>query len=103
MDVTVPFALDGALDNTVRPVMSGKIRAGSTIMALKLVYRVLPAYPEQARQDQIAGTVKLDITVGEDGSVESVTVLEGHTVLAAAAGAAVREWKYQPTQSTDNR
>lgn len=62
----------------------------------KLLHRVNPVYPPQARMLRLAGSVVLDTTVAEDGSVRSVKVVSGEPVLATAARDAVRQWRYSP-------
>jgi TonB family protein len=55
----------------------------------KLVYPVCP-------ETQARGTVSLKAVVGFDGAVNQVRVLTGDRMLAAAAVAAVRQWRYEP-------
>lgn len=62
----------------------------------RLIRRVNPAYPPQARMLRLAGTVVLDTIVAEDGNVRSVKVISGEPVLAGAARDAVRQWRYTP-------
>jgi protein TonB len=65
--------------------------------AAKLVSKVEPEYPALARQAGVAGTVVLEVTIGEDGKVQTVRNRSGHPLLTAAAIAAVRQWIYSPT------
>jgi TonB family protein len=65
-------------------------------------HRVEPEYPESARQQGIQGPVVLDVRIGRDGAVQDVKVLSGPRVLADAAIAAVKRWKFQP-QSVDGQ
>ena len=44
----------------------------------------------------IEGSVILDATIGEDGKVRDLKVLDGHPVLARAAVDAVKQWRYRP-------
>ena len=62
-----------------------------------LVNRVVPVYPEIARQMRIEGTVRLQAVIGRDGAVQSLEILSGQPMLAKAAVAAVRGWRYRPT------
>jgi len=55
----------------------------------KLVYPVCP-------RTDARGKVSLQAVVGDDGTVNRVEVLTGDRVLAAAAIAAVRQWRYEP-------
>jgi protein TonB len=61
-----------------------------------LTRRVQPAYPRQALQMHIAGSVQLQAVIGKTGSIESVKVLSGDPILARAALDAVKQWKYKP-------
>lgn len=59
-------------------------------------HRVTPIYPEKARRKRLEGDVVLQASVNQDGSVDSVQVLNGNPQLVAAAVEAVREWRYEP-------
>jgi len=61
-----------------------------------LVRRVNPVYPPLARQARIQGTVTLRVIISKSGDVENVQLVSGHPMLAPAAIAAVKQWKYQP-------
>ena len=61
------------------------------------VSRTAPRYPEEAASQGVEGTVKLRAIVGKDGAVENVTVISGPPLLASAAVATVRQWRYKPT------
>jgi len=74
-----------------------KPKTGSIVPA-KLVKRVLPEYPTEAREKGIEGTVKLKVIVGKDGSVTVLSVVKGDPLLSPAAIEAVRQWRYEPWQ-----
>jgi len=61
-----------------------------------VLHRVEPEYPEAARQQQMQGPVVLDVRIGRDGSVQDVNVVSGQRVLADAAIAAVKQWRFKP-------
>ncbi len=61
-----------------------------------LIQKVSPIYPAQARVQGLTGSVVLDAVISAQGSVRKVKVVSGPPVLAAAATAAVREWRYVP-------
>lgn len=65
----------------------------------KSVKTVPPVYPAIAARMRIEGTVKLDVTVDPDGSVEEVKVVSGHQLLVSAAVDAVKKWRYEPGES----
>src|SRR5271163_3695703 len=63
----------------------------------ELLHQVNPEYPKLARAQRVEGTVRLNMTIGADGVVHSVTVLGGPLLLIRAAEEAVRQWRYSPT------
>ena len=65
----------------------------------KIVARVTPIYPELAKKMHIHGVVRVEATIRPNGQVKSTRVLGGNPVLVEAASAAVRKWKYVPTDS----
>jgi TonB family protein len=67
-------------------------------MEALLVNRVKPEYPSIAKTIGLSGTVLLRAVIGTDGEVHSLEVLSGNPILAQAAYAAVRQWRYRPTQ-----
>lgn len=74
-----------------------RLRVGGNVMTAKLIHRVMPVYPETAKEAQLAGTVVLHVIVGKDGSVQQVTVISGPHLLIDAATDAVKQWQYEPT------
>ena len=64
----------------------------------QLLYKTLPAYPNQARQQRLEGTVILTAMVLEDGTLGEIKVVKGSPVLALSAIDAVKTWRYQPFQ-----
>lgn len=68
----------------------------------KVTKRVAPIYGAVAQQSRLAGTVKMILTVAPDGSVKSLRTIGGNAVLASAAEAAAKQWKYEPSQKETN-
>lgn len=56
-----------------------------------------PAYPAAARAVRAAGTVKVQVTVDESGRVILASAASGHPLLRAAAEAAARQARFEPT------
>jgi TonB family protein len=56
----------------------------------------VPVYPKEAKEERIQGTVALTAVIGEDGSVEKLTVVSGPKELQQSALDAVRQWVYKP-------
>ncbi|HEX4488900.1 MAG TPA: energy transducer TonB [Terriglobales bacterium] len=63
----------------------------------KIVNQGPPLYPQIARTMSIAGVVKIEATVGNDGRPKLVEVKGGHPVLVQAAVNAVRNWRWEPS------
>jgi protein TonB len=61
-----------------------------------LLYRVEPAYPQDAQAQDVEGTVRMRALVGQDGRVRSIELVSGPPLLVAAAMSAAREWRYIP-------
>jgi TonB family protein len=78
------------------PPLGDAIRVDEGAMALRLVTRVEPTYPREARSRYIQGDVRLEVRVATDGTVEDVNLVSGPQQLVAAAKAAVRQWRYRP-------
>ena len=102
--IEVPFAIGDTAGlpplpaDTPRKTGEMRIRIGGNVQAARLISRVDPVYPAQARTERIEGNVQLQIDIAQDGSVERVgAVVEGNPVLVPAAMEAVMQWKYQPT------
>ncbi len=61
-----------------------------------LVNKVVPAYPMVAQRSGVQGDVKLHAIISRDGSIQSLSLISGHPLLATAAIAAVEQWRYRP-------
>jgi TonB family protein len=76
--------------------LSGLIALAQEASGRRVKHTVTPAYPELAKKMQVAGAVKLEVTVESNGKVKDVKVLGGHPLLAAAAQQSVKGWEYEP-------
>jgi periplasmic protein TonB len=61
----------------------------------KIVTRAEPEYPTIAANMNLHGTVKLKIWISPNGTVRRLEYIGGHPMLAEAALAAVKTWKYE--------
>jgi len=86
------FALPAASQDAAPP--SDRVTADPA--KVQLIRPVHPTYPPLARQARIQGTVVLKIVIAKSGDVQDVQLVSGHPMLAPAAIAAVKQWKYQP-------
>lgn len=73
-------------------------RPQPVVMEMKLLRRVSPDYPEEARRKNLEGSVELAFVVGADGRVKDVEVAGSSApgMFDAEAIAAVKRWRYDP-------
>jgi eukaryotic-like serine/threonine-protein kinase len=77
-----------------------RVDVGPGVSAPERITGAAPAYPEQARPYQIAGSVTVELIVDETGVVLSPTVVESAgDILDEAMLAAVRTWRYRPAEN----
>jgi TonB family protein len=76
-------------------VSEGNIISGG-ILNEKAVSKPQPPYPPAARAARASGSVTVEVTVDETGSVVSASAVSGHPLLRAAAVAAARQAKFSP-------
>ncbi|MBC7361639.1 MAG: energy transducer TonB [Candidatus Aminicenantes bacterium] len=63
---------------------------------VRLIRKVDPIYPEEARRRNLTGTVKLEARTNLDGYISDIRLLEApDPILAEAAIEAVRSWVYK--------
>ena len=68
----------------------------SVIMEGNLIYKVEPEYPTIAKQLHIEGTVIVRALISREGVITRAEAERGQALLAQAALAAVRQWRYRP-------
>jgi protein TonB len=68
----------------------------STDTRQALTRPVRPEYPLLARQMRVQGAVVLLVFIDKDGSIENLQVDSGPAILADAARAAVKQWRFKP-------
>jgi hypothetical protein len=73
-----------------------RLGAVQSVQAARLVCRVQPYYPEDARAQHISGTVRFHTIIGTDGSVKQLDAVSGPPILVTAAKWAVSQWRYRP-------
>lgn len=72
-------------------------RVGGGVSAPAVLYKVDPAYTEQARKAKISGTVVLQLVVDASGTARDIKVIRGLGLgLAEKAIEAVNRWKFRP-------
>lgn len=73
------------------------VEVGTTIKAPMKLGDVKPAYPKDALDAGIGGTVVMALVVSCSGDVIDATVVRGVPALDAAALGAAKRWRYRPT------
>jgi TonB family protein len=84
-------AIASTTDSTSQPYNLSPVAAQA-----RLIHRVEPEYPQQAREQRIQGPVVLDVLAGSDGSIANVKLVSGDPLLAGAAIEAVKQWQFKP-------
>jgi outer membrane biosynthesis protein TonB len=84
-----------------RALPAGAVRIAPSVQAARLKSRPTLSFPyavrlAQAKLERLHGKVRVDVTVGEDGSVTSVTPVSGHPLLVGFASDSIRQWVYHP-------
>ena len=74
-----------------------RIRVGGNVQQSKLVNKVMPKYPLEAKQQHITGKVSYNALIGTDGQIVDLHLITGEAILADAALQALKQWTYQPT------
>jgi len=74
-----------------------RIRVGSAVMSKRLVYQPRLAYPSEAKNERIQGTVRLELVIARDGKVQDMKLLSGDPTLAKPAMKAVSNWLFKPS------
>jgi TonB family protein len=63
----------------------------------KLIKKVDPAYPDEAKEAELEGIVTVEATTDKKGNVKAIKIIKGeHDILNKAAMEAVKQWKYEP-------
>jgi TonB family protein len=70
--------------------------ASAGAVGRKIRTKTSPDYPALAKQLNLTGRVKLQITIAADGHVVTTQPLGGSPLLVDAATEAVKKWVYEP-------
>jgi len=66
--------------------------------APEVISTSLPSYPPIARVANVIGTVNVDVTVAEDGTVAFAKAIDGHPLLRSVSEAAALKWAFAPSK-----
>jgi TonB family protein len=94
-------AQEAAAARAPAPVAAAPVSAAPSVVAattLKLLRSAPPEYPQRALEQLVSGWVEMEFTVGRDGSVKDMAVVnaEPRRTFDAAALAALKRYRYQP-------
>jgi TonB family protein len=69
----------------------------------KVKTKVAPDYPALAKQMNVTGRVKIEVTISMDGKVTSTKVIGGNPVLVSSSLDALKKWHFEagPKQTTE--
>lgn len=80
-----------------RIINSGQVSVDEAVAVGRLVKKVIPVYPQDAKDARVSGTVILDAIIGTDGRIHDLRVKEAPwPSLAASALFSVSRWEYKP-------
>jgi TonB family protein len=75
----------------------GAVKAEGDVKPPKLITKVDPIYPEEARKEGISGEVLLSVRSDEEGNIVGIKIVKSpHELLSKASVEAVKQWKYEP-------
>lgn len=92
---------DGASPQPTLPSSEAPVSDAGSLNA-KATKRVVPAYPDLAKQAGAVGLVRVHVIVDENGKVVKVSRSEGPVLLRQVAEDAARQWFFEATTS-ENR
>jgi TonB family protein len=73
-----------------------KVNIAGGIAAGMVLQKVIPEYPETAKEMRLEGTVVLQAIIAKDGRIRDLHVVSGPKGLQQAAMDAVQQWVYRP-------
>jgi protein TonB len=82
--------------SAVLPPKASAQDAASDSSRRKVRTKVVPEYPQLARQMNVTGKVKIEATIAADGHVLDTKVVGGSPLLVNAAMDALKKWRFEP-------
>jgi TonB family protein len=81
-------------------IVGGVLKLGDSVERPKIIKKVDPIYPDEAKKAFVQGVVVLEVTMDEEGNIVKVAVLKSESSLLNQASIdAVKQWKYEPMMS----
>jgi TonB family protein len=91
-------ARPSALGQDSQPNSSAVNTTKQFVARARLINRIDPIYPLEARQRVVQGAVVMKATIAADGSVKNFKITNGDPILRNAARDAVTQWRYDPAR-----
>jgi len=82
--------------SAVLPSKASAQDASTDASKRKVKTRVVPEYPQLAKQMNVTGKVKIEATIAADGHVLDTKVVGGSPLLVNAAMDALKKWRFEP-------
>jgi len=95
--VTVDVNFSLAKEAARKPATQAPIEIGGTAQESKLINKVRPVYPPEAKAAGLQGSVKLVVVIAENGTLGEIRSANGPLPLIDPAVEAVRQWTWKPT------
>ncbi len=79
------------------PLGVQRVRVGGNVQNSKVMNKVMPKYPLEAKQQHLEGKVSYSALISTDGQILDLHLITGPQILANAALEALKQWTYQST------
>jgi len=79
-----------------------RIKVGGNVQSMQIIRKVVPVYPELAKQARVEGVVHLAAVIAADGTIQELHSLGGPALLIQSAMDAVKQWVYHTTLLNGN-
>jgi TonB family protein len=83
-------------ESNSRGYLLNRVRVSGGVAERNLIRKIVPKYPQYAKENRIQGTVVLHAIIDKQGNVAELHTLSGHPLLAPTALEAVKQWRYKP-------
>ena len=89
-------AFSGGQRLVVHPAPSNAVTISAGVAVGLLTQKTTPIYPPIAKTARVSGTVEIQATISNAGTIKDMRVVSGPVMLRQAALDAVRSWRYKP-------
>jgi len=104
IDMETTVQVDFTLDDKAKPdsgygiavTVPRRVRVSPGAMQARLITKVSPVYPPEAKTQHVQGMVVLHVHVDRNGNVNKAETVSGPPMQVPSATEAVKQWKYRP-------